>query len=196
MTRIPKPQPDESYPYMFQYIDLVPDDGQVLKHLETSHEGVEKLIRSFSDADRTTPHAPGEWTVQEILGHLVDTERIIAYRAFCFARGEKQDLNGFEPNDYATASNAKSRDIDNLLAEYRAVRASTVAMFRGFSEEILNRRGTASGGKPYSVRAAAYIIAGHEQWHIKSIHENYGSRLPQKAAVSPYRPLSDLTETR
>lgn len=195
MTQIAKPQPDESYPYMFRYIDLVPDDGRVLKHLETSAQGVENLVRSFSDADRTTPSAPGEWTVQDVLGHMIDAERVIAYRGLCIARGEQQDLPGFEPADYGAASNANTRSLDNLLAEYHAVRASTLAMFRGFTDEILDRRGTASGGNPYSVRAVAFIIAGHEQWHIKSIHDNYGSRLPV-AATASYRPLSELKETR
>ena len=172
MKHIPKPQPGEYPPYASAYIDLLPNDGNVLEHMQSNLKAVEELVR-FMPAERlVTPHKPGEWTINEILVHVMDVERIVAYRALRFARNDSTPLLGFEHNDYVPASGANRRRIDSVLDEYRAVRAATIALFDNLEDEALTHAGQANG-QPLTVRAAAYFIAGHEQHHINSINENY-----------------------
>jgi len=173
MKTIAKPQPGEHGAYYSRYIDLVPDDGRVIQHMQDDLEQVMGLVRSMPDAKLGTPHAPGEWTVKDILVHVADAERIFAYRALRIARGDVTALPGFEQDGYVPNARANQRPIDDILAEYAAVRAATIAFFTSLDEAALVRLGTASGS-PLSVRAAAYIIAGHELHHIISIRENYG----------------------
>ena len=169
---IAKPQPGEYAPYAIMYIDLVPDDGQLLTHLTQNLQTVMELARSFPAARLTTPCAPGEWTIQEILVHIIDTERVFAYRTLRLARGDRTALPGFAENDYAAASRANERTLADILAEYQAVRQASVTLLGHFAEDIWARSGSASGN-PLSVRAAAYQIAGHELHHLDSIRENY-----------------------
>lgn len=173
MKTIAKPQPNEHGAYYSRYIDRVPDDGRVIQHMQDDVEQVMRLVRSLPDAKLGTPHAPGEWTVKDILVHMADAERIFAYRALRIARGDATPLPGFEQDDYVPNASANERAIDDILAEYAAVRAATVAFFISLDEAALVRLGTASDN-PLTARAAAYIIAGHELHHLKSIKENYG----------------------
>lgn len=170
MKHIRKPEPDEYRTYGGIYVGLVPDDGQVLQHLRANLKVIEDLAYP---ADRlTTPHAPGEWTIQDILVHVVDTERVFAYRALRFARGDTTELPGYDPDAFAAASGANQRTLPDILEEYRAVRLATLALFNSFDEQAFSRFGVASGNR-VSVRAIAYFIAGHELHHIHSIRENY-----------------------
>ncbi|NUM44402.1 MAG: DinB family protein [Anaerolineales bacterium] len=173
MPHIPKPERGEYAPYAIMYIDLLPDDGQVLQHLRKNLDATLTLIRSFPVEKLATPCAPGEWTIQEILIHIADTERIFAYRALRIARGDTTPLTGFEQDDYVPASRANEREIESILAEYTAVRLATCTLFESFGEEVFNRAGIASENR-VSVRALAYITAGHELHHVQSIRENYG----------------------
>ena len=173
MTLIPKPQPGEYAPYAIMYIDLLPDDGQVLKSLHNQLETTRAFIRSFPAEKLSTPCAPGEWTIKEILVHVSDSERIFAYRALRFARGDTTELSGFEQDDYVPESRANERDIESILEEYTAVRLATCTLFESFGEDMYTRTGTASENR-VSIRALAYIIAGHELHHMNSIRENYG----------------------
>ncbi|HLF76474.1 MAG TPA: DinB family protein, partial [Dehalococcoidia bacterium] len=154
------------------YISLVPEDGAVLMHLASGVRGVEAFVRSLPPEKLTTPHAPGEWTVQDILQHIADTERVFSYRALRIARGDKTVLPGFDQDDYAANANANARDLDDLLEEFQAVRRASIALISSFSDELLLRRGSWSGG-PLSVRGAVYIITGHPLYHIASIFQNY-----------------------
>jgi uncharacterized protein (TIGR03083 family) len=172
MTIIQKPLAGEYAPYAIMYIDLVPDDGLRLQHLQDNLEALEKLVAGLSDAQLSTPCAEGEWTIKEILVHIIDTERVFAYRALRFARNDATPLSPFEQDDYVANSGANTRSLDDILAELRAVRAASIALFKSLSEEALTRSGIASGYR-LSVRAVAYLIAGHEQHHVKSIKENY-----------------------
>jgi len=173
MKTISKPQEGEHSPYFSRYIDLVPDDGRVMQSLKDNLEVVKNHIHSLPEAKLTTPHAPGEWTVQEILGHVIDTERIFTYRALWCARNNTTPLPGFEQNEFVPYSRANERSIDEILDEYTAVRASSIALFNSFDEVALTRKGTASNN-PLTPRAVVYILAGHELHHLKSIQENYG----------------------
>jgi uncharacterized damage-inducible protein DinB len=154
------------------YLDLVPNDGQVLTHLQNNVAQVTELVRGFTNKQLSTPCASGEWTIKEILVHIIDDERIFAYRALRFARNDSTELPGFEQDDYVPQSRANKRDIEDILAEHGAVRQATIALFNSFDEDMLVRKGVGSGNA-LSVRAAAYHIAGHELHHIASIEENY-----------------------
>lgn len=132
MLNIPKPLEGEYAPYTLEYISEVPDDGQVLKHLEDNFKRVKTLVQSL-DADKLiTPHEAGEWTVQEVLVHMIDTERIFAYRALRMARGDTTSLLGFEQDDYVATSKANQRTLDDILAEYDTVRQATLTLFHSF----------------------------------------------------------------
>lgn len=174
MPHITKPEPGEYAPYTIMYISLLPDDGQVLRHLRKNLDATLTFIRSFPTKKLATPCAPGEWTIQEILIHIADTERIFAYRALRIARGDTTPLAGFEQDDYVPASRANERELESILAEYTAVRLATCTLFESLGEEDFNKAGIASENR-VSVRALAYIIAGHELHHVNSIQENYGN---------------------
>jgi uncharacterized damage-inducible protein DinB len=154
------------------YIDLLPDDGLVLKHLRDNLDVVKQTLSHLGDEQLSTPHAPGEWTIKEILLHVVDDERIYAYRALRFARNDATDLPGFDQDPYATYSEANTRSRDSLFAEYDSVRAATLTLFENLPDAAFTRAGTADGNR-VSVRALAYHIAGHELHHLNSIRENY-----------------------
>lgn len=172
MKTIPKPAAGEYAPYAIMYIGLLPDDGLVLKHLQDNMETVFDLIRSLPTDKLSYRWAEGEWTIKEILGHIIDDERIYCYRALRFARNDATELPGFEQDDYVLHSGANARDIEEILAEYTAVRSATIAFFNSLEEKALTRAGVANG-HVMSVRAAAYHIAGHELHHLYSIRENY-----------------------
>ena len=172
MRKIEKPKQGEYPPYAIMHIKLVPDDGLLLKHLENGLEKVKTLILSLPEEKLLYRYAPQKWTIKEILVHVVDGERIYAYRALCFARNEKTPLPGFEQDDYVAFSNANERSIESILQEYQAVRRATIALFEGFDDEALLRQGIVNNNKA-TVRALGYDIAGHELHHINIIREKY-----------------------
>ncbi|HEV7892542.1 MAG TPA: DinB family protein [Pyrinomonadaceae bacterium] len=170
--KIEKPGEGEYAPYAIRYIGLLPDDGLVLRHMEENLEATREFILSLPGERLTYRYAEGKWTIKEILVHISDDERIYAYRALRFARGDKTELPGFEQDDYAAHSGANARDIEDILAEFADVRRATVSLFKGLDREALVRVGVADG-KVMSVRAAAYHIAGHELRHVNIIKERY-----------------------
>ena len=172
MKVIPKPEVGEYAPYTTMYISLLPDDGLILKHLQDNLAATTDFIRSLPEEKLSYRYAPGKWTIKEILGHLIDDERIYAYRALRFARNDQTELPGFEQDEYAVESRANERPIQDLLDEFAVVRNSTIALFESFDNEVLTRSGIASGNV-MSVRAAAYHIAGHELRHMNIIKERY-----------------------
>jgi len=172
MKKIEKPKEGEYAPYTIMYIGLLPDDGLVLKYLEDNLKATKDFILSLPEDKLTYRYAEGKWTIKEILVHVIDDERIYAYRALRFARNDKTELPGFEQDDYATHSGANGRDIKDILKEFARVRHATISLFEGFDREALLRAGVADG-KVMSVRAAAYHIAGHELRHINIIKERY-----------------------
>jgi len=172
MRTIQKPLEGEYAPYAIMYIDLVPDDGVRGQHLRDNLQIVKNLIAAQSEEKLITRCAPGEWTIKEILVHIIDTERIFAYRALRFARNDRTELPGWEQDPYVAYSGANERSIEDILDELTAVRAASIALFNSFDAEVMTRSGI-SNGHPLSVRSAAYQIAGHELHHVKSIRENY-----------------------
>jgi hypothetical protein len=169
---VQRPEPTEHIPYFERYIALVPE-GNILDLLENQLTDLEALVAAVPESQAGHRYAPGKWSLREVLGHLVDTERILAYRAFSIARGETQPLNGYEPEEYAVQSEADGTSMRDLLAEFEHVRRGNIAMFRRLSGEAWKRVGTASG-HPISVRALAYIMVGHIPHHFRIIREQYG----------------------
>lgn len=172
MKLIDKPAPGEYPHYAAMYIDLLPDDGLLLQHLEENLQAAKYLVSPLPAEKLLYRYAEDKWTIKEVLVHIIDDERIYAYRAMCFARGEKTPLPGFEQNDYAANSGANNRDIGNIMEEYEAVRRSTIALFNGFTDADFIKTGIANNYSA-SVRALGYHLAGHELHHLNLIRERY-----------------------
>lgn len=172
MRFIDRPEPGEYAPYTVEYFDLVPP-GNVLDLMATQMEVTPARLRSLPDEASSVPHRAGEWTVKEIVQHVSDDERIYAYRALRFARGDDTELPGFEQDEYTSHASANRRSLDDLLDEYVSVRLATISLFDGLPDHALRRVGTANGSV-MSVRAAALHILGHELHHLASIDEHYG----------------------
>ena len=174
MRIIPPPQSGEYPAYAIMYMKLLPTDGLILKHLWDNFLMVKELIYSLPEEKLYHRYAPGKWSIKETLVHIVDDERIFAYRALRFARNEQNNLIGFDQDSYAIYSEADKRDLDNIFEEYEAVRKSTIALFNGLSEESLTRMGHGTGTfNDATVRALAYHIAGHELHHLNLIKAKY-----------------------
>ena len=172
MKYIPKPQEGEFNPYTIMYISLLPDDGQVLQHMQTHLQVIRDLIYPLPEERLITPCAPGEWTIKEILAHIMDDERIYTYRALRFARNDATELPGFDQDLFTQYAGANGRTLEDIFIEYAAVRQATLTFFNSLGDDALIRAGTANG-HVMSVRAAAYHIAGHELHHLNSIKQNY-----------------------
>jgi uncharacterized damage-inducible protein DinB len=174
MRIIPKPLEGEYPPYTIMYMKLIPDDGLVLKHLWNNLIAAKEFIYSMPEDMLYHRYAAGKWSIKETLVHIIDDERIFAYRALRFARNEQMNLIGFDQGAYAQYSKANERGLDNIFNEYEAVRRSTIALFNGLPEDSFMQIGKGTGTfNNASVRALAYHIAGHEQHHINLIKEKY-----------------------
>lgn len=168
---IPRPAADEYAPYYDRYIVRVPE-GDLCEMLQAQVGETLTLIRSIPETRGTYRYAPDKWSIKDVLGHVIDTERIMSYRALRVGRGDATPLPGFEQNDYVPTGNFDRRTLDDLCQELAAVRAATVHLFRHFDPAALARRGTASG-HPVTTRALGYIIAGHERHHLAILREHY-----------------------
>lgn len=168
---VSRPGATEYAPFYAGYVAGVPE-GDLIALLEQQGRETVALLGAVSDERSDHRYAPGKWTIREVLGHVVDGERVFTYRALTFARGDAGPLPSFDENAWAAVSNAGRRTMAELLDEYRAVRAATVALFRSFSDEEFARSGVASKN-PVTVRALAYIVAGHERHHVRILRERY-----------------------
>lgn len=168
---IPRPQPGEFPPYFEGYLSRLPA-GELLDLLEAQWEELGCLLEELDDAAADHRYAAGKWSVKELLGHLLDAERIFAYRILCIARGEAAPLPGFDENAYVAAANFAARPLEGLLEEYDLVRGHTLSLLRGLDEAALARTGT-SNGKTVSARALAWLVAGHERHHMTVLKEKY-----------------------
>ena len=166
-----RPAADEYAPYYGGYVGLVPD-GEILVLLRDQLAETEALLREFRGDRGDHRYAAGKWSVKEIVGHIADTERIFAYRALRFARGDRTPLPGYEQDDFVRGANFGARALPEIAGELRSVRMASITLFAGLSEEALQRRGPANNVE-FSVRALAWIIAGHERHHARIIRERY-----------------------
>ena len=167
-----RPQPDEYGSFYAGYIARVPD-GDVLDLLARQSEDTQALLGSLSPDRAAYRYQPGKWSVTEVAGHLCDAERVFAYRALCFARGDQTPLPGFDETAYVPIAAFDRRGLADILAELRCLRQATLFLFRGLDEAAGPRRGVANG-HPMTTRAAAYVIAGHERHHLEVLRTRYG----------------------
>jgi hypothetical protein len=167
-----RPGADEFAPFYASYVAGVPE-GDVTRTLAEQGEGFQRLLKDIGDAKAAFAYAAGKWTVKEVILHIVDAERIFAYRVLRIARGDATPLASFDENAYAPMGAANARPLDTLLGEFAAVRGATLALLRWIPEEAWVRRGVASG-KEVSVRALAWIAAGHALHHERILRERYG----------------------
>ena len=168
---IQRPAAGEYAPPHTGYVNEVPD-GDVVALLKKQNGETLRLLGRIGEKKSRHRYAPGKWSIREVVGHMTDTEHVFAYRALRFARGDKTPLPGFDEVAWGNASNADTRTLKSLLEEFAAVRATTLAMIKSFSPELLNRTGTASG-HPVSVRGLVYVMAGHERHHVRILKERY-----------------------
>jgi hypothetical protein len=168
-----RPAPDEYAAYYAGYVARVPA-GDIVAILETQIERTRALLASVPETMADHAYAPGKWTIREVIGHLSDAERVFAYRALRFGRGDTTELAGFDENAYVPAGGFGGRSLASLIDELVAVRKASVALFRGLPAGAWLRRGVASG-HVVTVRALAWIMAGHELHHRAILEERYGA---------------------
>lgn len=163
--------PIEYNPYYKKYIDLV----DKVPLIEALSAGMPKTLSFFEDLPEQVlnyRYAEGKWTPKDILLHIIDTERVFSYRALYFSRDENANLAGFDENLFAKNANADSRNLDDLLNEYLAVRTASICLFKSFDDTNLMKSGIANNSK-MSVRASGFVICGHELHHLNIIKERY-----------------------
>lgn len=168
---IMRPDSTEYAPYYEQYISAVPD-GDLIHILELQLETSSTLFKSLSDAQAITTYQPGKWTIKQVLRHVIDAERIFTFRALCIARGERQELPGFDQDEYVRQSDCNEYPWHDLVEEFQHVRHATISLFRSLPPDAWFRRGVASKFE-VTVRALAYITAGHERHHTEIIRTRY-----------------------
>ncbi len=168
---IAKPDPGEYAPCYEKYVSLI-SGGDLLSILDRQMNQVVRLFAGRSEADGDNRYLPEKWSVKEVLGHIIDTERIMTYRALRIARGDKSPIEGFEQDDYVRNGPFGHCRLSDLVEEFMHVRRATVALFRNLDEPAITRRGIANK-QEITARALAYIIAGHELHHRRIVEEKY-----------------------
>lgn len=168
---IDRPEETEYAPFYGRYVSLVPS-GDILTTLSAQLDDALAFLRAIPASDGGSRYAPGKWSIKELVGHVIDAERIFAYRALCFARNDGAPLAGFEENEYVRQASFNDYPLGDLVDEFESVRKSTLFFFRHLDAEAWMRRGVASESE-VSVRALAYIIAGHELHHRGILRDRY-----------------------
>lgn len=166
-----KPQANEYAEYYGRYVSLVPE-GDVVDTLSTQMGETLALLRSIPEERAGYAYEPGKWTIRQLVGHVIDGERIFAYRALAIARGDRANLPSMEQDEYMEHANFDARTLASLCEEYEHVRRANVLMMRNFDAEAWARRGVASDNE-VTVLALAHIIAGHELHHLNVLRARY-----------------------
>jgi hypothetical protein len=170
-SHLSRPTSEEYPAYYSPYIALVPD-GEILDVLANDLDTMLATIATIPADRGTFRYAPEKWSVKEVLGHIIDCERIYTYRALRTARGDQTPLPGFDENAYVPASGANQRAFDDLANEFAHVRRATIAFWQSVPPDALTNRGTANG-VTFSVRTLAYLTAGHARHHLQVLHDRY-----------------------
>lgn len=165
------PKPEEYAPFMGNYIKLVIDTTDIVALLTQQNSAVFELFNNLPESKALYAYGPDKWTLKQVIGHIIDAERTFAYRAYAFARGQAE-LPGFDENTYVERADSNIRPIQDMAAEFKAVRASNLYFIRALSNEQLMTIGI-SNGIPTSVRALVYAMAGHAQHHLNIVRERY-----------------------
>ena len=164
--------PAGDYPAYYEgYIAMVPE-GDLATTLEDQRAAVVDLLSATTEIQADFRYAPGKWSLKEVIGHITDTERIMGYRLLRIGRGDQTPLAGYDDEEYVRLACFESRPLAELVEDFSTVRRSTLSLIRSLPEAAWNRRGIANNGE-FSVRAIAYIIAGHELHHMKIVKEKY-----------------------
>src|SRR5580765_1026405 len=171
MEPFPRPERSEAAEYYFNYIDQVPA-GDIREVLAAQSSDLQPLFESISEERSLHRYAPGKWSMRELLGHVNDTERVFTFRAFWFARGFAEPLPAFDQEIAVPAAVSDSISWAEHIAEFRAIRSATLCLFRNLPEAAWLRSGIASDN-PVTVRALAYITAGHAAHHLAILRERY-----------------------
>jgi len=158
-------------PYYEDYISRV-SESDILPVLRSQMDELDVLLGRVEPEQETFRYAEGKWSIREIAGHLIDGERVFGYRAFCIARGEQQNLPGFDQNDYMLTAPYDRIELEDLLSELRLIRLGNIAMLRTLDEEAWSRTGSANNNQ-VTVRALVFILAGHVRHHMNVLRERY-----------------------
>jgi DinB superfamily len=166
-----RPLSSDYAPFYDTYVKLVKEDNLV-KALQSSLDEIHENLELIPADKMDHAYADGKWTIRELLQHIIDTERVFSYRAMAFARGEQQDLPGFDEKKYASIANVAARNISEMKEELMILRRSVYFMFKGFTDEDILRSGIANNN-PVTVNALGYIMIGHVRHHFAVIKERY-----------------------
>jgi len=158
--------------YFNHYISLVNDNSDVITALENTHKNTNELLDLITEEQGNYAYADGKWSIKELLTHIVDTERIFCNRALRIARNDKTDMPGYDHDAYVPFSRANERKICEIYKEFNIVREGTIALFKSFTPEMLERSGTANGNI-FTVLVIGFIISGHEIHHTNVMEEKY-----------------------
>jgi len=173
---ISPPSPDEYAPFYASYVSLA-GGGDIVATMEKQLHELTAFFSARNEQDAEFRYAPGKWSIKEIVGHVIDTERIFAYRALRISRNDKTPIEGFEQDDYVRFGPFGNCQLTDLIEEFGHVRRSNLALFRSLDKDAWMRRGTASN-KEVTVRALAYMLVGHAAHHRNVLEQKY---LPQLA---------------
>ena len=170
-TFIGRPEPTEYAEYYGRYIGLVPEDD-LCAAMAAQSKATSDFLRAIPAASGDLRYAPGKWSIKEVIGHIIDAERVFAHRAMWFARLDAQPLPGFDQDPWVNAAAFGEQPLDELIAEFESVRRGNLYFFKHLAPEAWLRRGTASGNE-ITVRALAYILVGHERYHLDVLRTRY-----------------------
>jgi uncharacterized damage-inducible protein DinB len=173
-----RPHNNEYPSYFSVYINMVPE-GDLLEILEEQRQALLELFASITEEQSEFRYGPGKWSMKEVLGHIMDTERIMAYRLLCVSRGEQATLPGFDETQYVQGAAFGRRSLSSLVREFDALRTSTILLMEGTPEEAWTREGNANNST-VTARALAYIAAGHERHHTRILKERYLTQLSDR----------------
>ncbi len=166
-----RPKQGDYAQYYEQYISEL-KGNDILKILESQLSEAIIFFKSIPEEKGGFKYSEGKWSVKEVIGHITDNERVLAYRALCIARGEKNELPGFEQDDYVKLGKFNNRTLNDLINEFRLLRESDLVMFKSFDEESLSKDGIASKNR-VTVLAILFIVAGHTLHHLRILKEKY-----------------------
>ena len=172
-----RPEAGEFAEYYGKYIANVPGTD-VTEILESERLHMSRLLAGRGERDGNFRYAPDKWTIKEVLGHVIDAERIFAYRALRIARGDETPLSSFEQDDYVRNGGFASRTLAGLVEEFDTVRGASISLFRSFDDAAWGRRGVANQ-KKVTVRALGFITAGHQIHHRMILEESYFPAIPR-----------------
>jgi hypothetical protein len=167
-----RPLENEYAPYYQNYVSQAPEED-ILPAMRSQVDALDVLLEGVAPDRETYRYAEGKWSIRELVGHLIDGERMFGYRVLCIARGETQNLPGFDQDQYMLTAPFDRIDLEDLLSEFRLVRLSNIAMLRTLDEAAWMRMGTANDSA-VSVRALVYIMVGHVRHHMNVLRERYG----------------------